>query len=590
MKQYRFYALYCLLAIACSLSVQAQELRTAPSDPKMPQAITLIQPVSTKGSFTVTGADKNGFAYSGTTITIALSANPDYQVSDNLVKVYQTGSPTTTVSLTTSPDNEKERTFAMPDYAVTIEVDYLTLLTANMISLSSSSATYNGQEQKPTVTVTAYGTTLTENTHYTLDWGTGGATGTPWKDAGTYALTVTPKAEGGYSGSAQTKDFNIEKAPLTITPKSGQVVYADEAAYAPAYEVNGLMSGDENIPFTGSLTIDGEGKIIDKNLSAGNNYTITVTENISVDKLSGNASAATAALQEAPGGKNDWYNGAGTIVTLQAPAGFQIKETAAPISPATPDAVATSVAPVASASLLLRDASATDEYTSTLTFTAEGDHTVWYKLKRDVLNTESAALSIAYKLDTQTPALSPITVEDLTATIKLTDATSGLASCTYTWEGGAVQTATITPGAKEASFSIKDKAGTYHLTMTVKDQAGNILSVPSTEVILKEQGGTTPPDPVDPPVDPEEPPVDPEEPPTPPVANETLSAGAQLTVFRHAFRLQTDRAATLYIVTISGRLQRSIPVAPGETRVDNLPSGAYILCLSSGERWKVMMR
>ena len=75
-----------------------------------------------------------------------------------------------------------------------------------------------------------------------------------------------------------------------------------------------------------------------------------------------------------------------------------------------------------------------------------------------------------------------------------------------------------------------------------------------------------------------------------PVANEALLAGAQLTVFRNAFRLQTDRAATLYIVTINGRLQCSIPVVPGETCVDDLPAGAYILCLSSGERWKVMMR
>lgn len=75
-----------------------------------------------------------------------------------------------------------------------------------------------------------------------------------------------------------------------------------------------------------------------------------------------------------------------------------------------------------------------------------------------------------------------------------------------------------------------------------------------------------------------------------PVANEALSAGAQLTVFRNAFRLQTDRAATLYIFTISGRLDRSIPVTPGETRVGDLPSGIYILRLSSGERWKVIMR
>lgn len=75
-----------------------------------------------------------------------------------------------------------------------------------------------------------------------------------------------------------------------------------------------------------------------------------------------------------------------------------------------------------------------------------------------------------------------------------------------------------------------------------------------------------------------------------PVANEALSAGAQLTVFRNAFRLQTDRAATLYIFTTNGRLQRSIPVTPGETRVGDLPSGIYILRLSSGERWKVIMR
>lgn len=143
--------------------------------------------------------------------------------------------------------------------------------------------------------------------------------------------------------------------------------------------------------------------------------------------------------------------------------------------------------------------------------------------------------------------------------------------------------------------------------MTVKDVAGNVLSVPSTEVVLKAGGGTTPPDPVDPPVgpvDPEDPdtpdtPVDPDTPidpdvppvdPDTPVANESLSAGAQLTVFRNAFRLQTDRAATLYIFTISGRLDRSIPVAPGETCVDDLPAGAYILCLSSGERWKAMIR
>lgn len=607
MKQTIFYALCCLLAIAGTSPLHAQQLRNMPGDVKMPQKLTLTQPAPAKGSFTVAGNNvAYGFALPGTTVTLTLSPNSDYSVSDKLIKVYRTGYSYPAVSLdkTTNP---QERTFTMPDYPVTIEVDFAAPLTAEMVSLStSSSVTYNGADQKPTVTVTAGGTTLTAGTHYTLSWGT---TDT-WKDAGSYTLTVTPREEGGYSGDPVTKDFTITAAPLTATPDAGQVVYADETEYAPSYTVSGFMSGDESTAFTGRLQVGSDGKVANKNLSAGNNYTIQVTGDVSVARQTGNAADAVATLEgSSAAGENGWYNGSGTIVTLKAPAGFRIKETTAPATPSA--APVTSVSPTAPASLSLsqslRNGAAADGYAAALTFTEEGEHTVQYTLKREVMNTESAAKSIDYKLDTGAPALSSVTTEGLKVTVKLADAVSGLASCSYTWEGGAAQTATVTSGAKEASFSIEDKAGTYHLTMTVKDMAGNVLSVPSTEVVLKAEGGTTPPDPVDPPVgpvDPEDPdtpdtPVDPDTPidpdvppvdPDTPVANESLSAGAQLTVFRNAFRLQTDRAATLYIFTISGRLQRSIPVTPGNTCVDDLPSGIYILRLSSGERWKVIIR
>lgn len=603
MKQTIFYALCCLLAIAGAFPLHAQQLRAMPGDVKMPQKLTMKQPAPAKGRFTVAGDNvANGFALPGTTVTLTLNPNSDYSVSDQLIKVYRTGSQSPVSLVTTS--NPKERTFTMPDTPVTIEVDFLAPLTEEMVSLSTSSVTYNATDQKPTVTVTAGGTTLTTGTHYTLSWNT---TGT-WKDAGSYTLTVTPREEGGYSGDPVTKNFTITAAPLTVTPDAGQVVYADETEYAPSYKVRGLISGDESTALTGRLQVDNDGKVANKDLSAGKNYTIQVADGVSVTQETGKAAAAVATLEgSSTMGDNGWYNGSGTTVTLKAPVGFLIKETTAPAP--LPAAPVTSVSPIAPASLSqsLRNGAATDGYAAALTFTEEGKHTVQYKLKREVMNTESAAKSIAYKLDNGAPALSSITTEGLKVTVKLTDAVSGLASCTYTWEGGAAQTATITSGTKEASFSIEDKAGTYHLTMTVKDVAGNVLSVPSTEVVLKAGGGTTPPDPVDPPVgpvDPEDPdtpdtPVDPDTPidpdvppvdPDTPVANEALSAGVQLTVFRNAFRLQTDRAATLYIFTISGRLQRSIPVAPGNTCVDDLPSGAYILCLSSGERWKAMIR
>ena len=599
MKQYISYTLSCLLAIACCLSVQAQELRNAPGDIKMPYGITLEPLASKKGSFAVSGADTYGFAYKDKTITITLSPEDGYSISDNLIKVYGTYEPNKTVSLTTPADanagnNTYTRTFAMPDYPVTVEVDYLSPLKEDMISLSSSSAIYNGTEQKPTVTVTDGATTLIVNTHYTLSWGDAE---TVWKDAGTYTVTVTPKNDGGYGGDAVSTTFTITPATLTITPDAGQVVYEDEATYAPSYKVSGLVQGDEHI-ITGSLQVNSDGKIVDKDLKANGNYTITVEERF-VAKQTGNAGEAVATLQDTPDGENGWYNGTKTTVTLKAPAGFKMKQTDAPTTP------------VASSAPSLRNTSATNEYAASLTFTEEGEHAIHYELKRDVMGTEyTGKQPITYKLDACLPTAT-VSTDKLAVTVALKDAVSGVASCTYTWDNGAEQTPTITPGATEATFSFNGEAGTHHLAMTVKDMAGNILTIPSTEVVLQKDGSTTPivppsdPDPSDPsdpndpsdPSDPNDPsnPSDPSDPsdPNDPVANETVSSDpsvATLAMLRHAFSLTTARPSVLYLFTIDGQLQRSLPLLPGVTRIDGLPAGIYILCLSSGEKWKGMIR
>lgn len=520
-------------------------------------------------------------------------------------------------------------------------------ITTSMVALSSISFVYNGQEQKPAVTVKYNeSTTLLGNTDYTLIWTPEGS-----KNADDYTVTVRPtNKSGGYGGGDIVKTFTVTKKPLTVTPDAGQVVYANETGYAPSYTVEGLVEGEENV-ITGSLKVGDNGKIVNKNLFASDNYTITVAD-VSITKKEGEAAGAVS--EPEPGtdtslaGNEGWLVGSCASVVMKAPAGFLIKET-----------TASETSPAAPASLKLRDAVEEDGYKTELSFTEEGEHTVYYMLKRNIKDGgEYGPKQATYKLDTSLPTFT-ITPGKGGATVQLADAVSGLVSCTYTWDNGGEQEATITSGAKESSFTLKGKAGIHHLTMTVKDVAGNVLSVPSTDVKLEAEGGTTPSDPVYPPsytyytvtlprlvgasTSPgagsysyregssfrftltleadysESHPVvtlsdgtilEPDasgrytiadlssdqvisvsgiEKDTP-VANESLSAGAQLTVFRNAFHLQTDRAATLYIFTISGRLQRSIPVAPGNTRVGDLPSGAYILCLSSGERWKVMMR
>ena len=81
-----------------------------------------------------------------------------------------------------------------------------TMLTEESVTLSKASVTYNGLEQKPTVTVKDSGTPLTEGTDYTVAYQEGEGA---FRNAGAYTVTVT--GQGDYTGSVE-KTFTIEKA------------------------------------------------------------------------------------------------------------------------------------------------------------------------------------------------------------------------------------------------------------------------------------------------------------------------------------------------------------------------------------------
>lgn len=98
------------------------------------------------------------------------------------------------------------------------------------ITLSATTFTYDGSEQKPTVTVKDGSTTLTESTHYTLTYSTGSTV------VGSYFVTIT--GAGNYTGEivkTYVINYGTSDADFTVTV-SGTYTY-NGAAYTPAGSV-----------------------------------------------------------------------------------------------------------------------------------------------------------------------------------------------------------------------------------------------------------------------------------------------------------------------------------------------------------------
>ncbi len=113
-------------------------------------------------------------------------------------------------------------------------------VSACTISLSETSYTYDGTAKTPTVTVTNEGTTLTEDTDYTLSYSDN-------RNAGTATVTIT--GAGNYSGSVE-KTFTISPKTLTATIVSadGEITKTyDGTTDAPdglSISLTGVVDGD----------------------------------------------------------------------------------------------------------------------------------------------------------------------------------------------------------------------------------------------------------------------------------------------------------------------------------------------------------
>lgn len=150
------------------------------------------------------------------------------------------------------------------------------------VELSGTAFTYNGQSQKPTVTVKLGGKTLNAETDYDVDFGGDSI------NAGTYTVTVTGK--GNYSGEATEKPtYTIEKATVTPSISGSTTKTYDGTTAAPAgltITLEGVLSDDTVTATAASYTYN-SANVAEANTvtasgitlsgTAAGNYTLSVT-------------------------------------------------------------------------------------------------------------------------------------------------------------------------------------------------------------------------------------------------------------------------------------------------------------------------
>lgn len=162
-------------------------------------------------------------------------------------------------------------------------------LTGEMVTLSTESATYNGTEQKPTITVYQGDKTLDEDTDYTVSYDRSDFT-----NAGTYTITITGK--GNYTGTVE-KTYTIAQAEMTIKANDQNIIYGESIAQgADNVTVAGLCSGDslDDITLTAGTTNVPGGDITPSAAGIKNSSDGDVTGNYAITYEAGNLTIGKA--------------------------------------------------------------------------------------------------------------------------------------------------------------------------------------------------------------------------------------------------------------------------------------------------------
>jgi len=179
------------------------------------------------------------------------------------------GAAYTLIKTSTTADRSQEATYTMTledgfGAYVTATFADRTAITADQITLSAASFTYNGSDQKATVSIDG----LTLDTDYTISYKE-----TEWKDAGTYTVTIT--GIDSYKGT-------IEKTWSINACQSSEAVVA-LAIPTEGYTYDGTEKTPAVTVTIGTMTV------------ADTEYTVSYTNNV-------NAGTASVTVEDKQGG------------------------------------------------------------------------------------------------------------------------------------------------------------------------------------------------------------------------------------------------------------------------------------------------
>lgn len=190
------------------------------------------------------------YGMSGSTVTLTVTPNENYFLHENDLKVRmsvdggnadartRTGvNPGLTDYLAVTNNHNGTFTFILPDK----DYEYVAHVTAVFrpvtVELSANSFTYNAAVQKPTLTVTFNGSTLTSTTDFLATY-SGNC-----KDAGDYTVTITGKGE--YVGTTSAFPYTIVPKTVGLTWSTPQAFVYDGTAKVLTATATGVESGDE---------------------------------------------------------------------------------------------------------------------------------------------------------------------------------------------------------------------------------------------------------------------------------------------------------------------------------------------------------
>ena len=154
---------------------------------------------SKDATVTITVTPSSGYYFQKKNLEVVKTVNPNLAWASGEIPI----AGTITVSGSDPSDLSKSRkyTFTVPDDGYELQVSAIFTackkITADMVTLSATNFTYNGIDQKPTVSVKG----LTEGVSYTVSFAD-----SSWKEVGTYSVSVTGKSK--YKGIV-TKAFTI---------------------------------------------------------------------------------------------------------------------------------------------------------------------------------------------------------------------------------------------------------------------------------------------------------------------------------------------------------------------------------------------